>query len=96
MNEIEDDKDVDANGEDSPTIEPNIDFELSKEKRQECRDIVAEIKDFGVNQRQILFLVQLLAMELETREVMQAINKAVGNARKEVPVGNRLILPDKY
>lgn len=76
-------------------VEPNIEYELSKEKRQTCRDIVREIKEFGVNQRQILFLVQLLAMELENRQVMQAISKAIGEARKDIPAENKLVLPEQ-
>jgi len=76
-------------------VEPNIEYELSKEKRQTCREIVKEIKEFGVNQRQILFLIHLLAMELENREAMRAISKAVGEVRKEIPVGNKLILAEQ-
>lgn len=75
-------------------VEPNIEYELSKEKRQTCREIVKEIKEFGINQRQLLFLIQLLAMELENREAMSAVSKAIGAVRKEVPVENKLILPD--
>lgn len=83
------------NEEDNVTyVEPNIEHELQKDKRQICRDIVKEIKDFGVNQRQILFIIQLLTMELENREVMRSLSKAIGEARKEVPVGNKLILPE--
>ena len=76
-------------------VEPNIEHELPKDKRQMCREIVREIKEFGVNQRQILFLIQLLAMELENREALRAISKVVGEVRKEVPVGNKLILADQ-
>jgi hypothetical protein len=54
-----------------------------------------EIKEFGVNQRQILFLIHLLAMELENQEAMRAISKAVGDVRKEIPVGNKLILAEQ-
>lgn len=76
-------------------VEPNIEHELPKDKRQTCREILKEIKEFGVNQRQILFLIHLLAMELENREAMRAISKAVGDVRKEIPVGNKLILAEQ-
>jgi hypothetical protein len=79
----------------STMVEPNIEHELPKDKRQACRDILVEIKNFGVNQRQILYLIQLLAMELENGEAMRAITKAVGTHRKDIPVGNKLITPDK-
>jgi len=81
--------------QDAVYVEPNIEHELSKDKRQICRDIVKEVKEFGVNQRQILFLIQLLAMELENREALRTISKAVGDVRKEIPVGNKLIIADQ-
>lgn len=74
-------------------IKPNIEIDLPPNKRQECRDIVLEIRKFGVNQRQYLYLIQLLALELESRETMLAITKAVGENREKVPV-SKLILPD--
>ncbi len=73
-------------------ITPNIDTELSIDKRQACRDILLEIRDFGVSQRQILYLIQLLALELESRETMLALTKAVGENRENVPE-SKLILP---
>jgi len=87
------DKDQIPEENDTPYIQPNIDIELPKEKRQTCREIVAEIKNFGVNQRQILFLIQLLAMELENNEAMKTIVRAVGSVRNNIPPGNKLIVP---
>lgn len=67
-------------------IVPNIEFKLPKEKRQECRDIVLEIRKFGVSQRQITYLIYLLALELENTQAMKAITRAVGEAREEIPL----------
>jgi len=39
-----------------------------------CRQIVGEILDFGVNQSQIKAIINLLALELEDRELMLKIN----------------------
>lgn len=39
----------------------------------QCREIVKEILNFGVNQRQILMLVQFLGQELERHEDMVAV-----------------------
>lgn len=75
-------------------VQPNIEHELPKEKRQECRDILLEIRNFGVSQRQILFLIQLLAMELENGDLMRSITKLIGERRKEVPVGPKIALPE--
>lgn len=76
-------------------IEPTADIELHKEKRQACREIVQEIKSFGVNQRQLLFLIELLALELENGNAMRAIANAVKSSRSQVPLAteNKLITP---
>lgn len=67
-------------------IVPNIETKLPKHKRDECRDILKEVRDFGVSQRQILFLIHLLALELENTDAMRAIAKAVGEVREFIPV----------
>lgn len=85
----------DDNEDKAVYIQPNIEHELDKVKRQECRDIVQAIKEHGVNQRQLLFLINLLAMELENGDVMRSIVKACGEARKSIPAGNRLVIPGK-
>ncbi len=80
-------------------IKPNIELKLSKEKRQECRDILLEIRKFGVNQRQILYLIYLLSLELEDNVTMKALAKAIGENRENINPGvfqkeqkNKLIL----
>ena len=75
-------------------IEPNIELKLSAAKRMECRNIVKEIKEFGVNQRQNLYLIYLLALELENREVMLALTKAIGDNREKVKLSG-LVLPSE-
>lgn len=72
---------------DAVFVQPNIDIKLSADKRRECRDIVKEIMNFGVSQRQVLFIVQLLALELESREVMLRLLKSVTDSREDVPTG---------
>lgn len=62
-------------------VKPNyIETQLSKDKRLECRGIVKTINEFGVSQRQKLYLIYLLALELENREAMVGVTKAVGEA----------------
>lgn len=67
-------------------IQPNIEIELPVMKRQACRDIVLEIKKFGISQRQTLYLIYLLSLELEDNVTMKAITRAIGENRKNVPV----------
>ena len=75
------------------TAKGSIEVSLSKEKKDTCRDIVREIRNFGISQRQMVFLIELLALELENREVMLAIKSAVTENREKVPVA-RIILSD--
>ena len=73
-------------------ISPNIEAKLPPAKRLECRKIIREIKDFGISQRQMLYTIYLLALELEDAETMQALVKAVGENRDKFPV-SKLIVP---
>jgi hypothetical protein len=73
-------------------IKPNIETKLPANKRNECREIVQEVRKFGISQRQLLYLIYLLALEVEDREVMQALVKAIGDNRDKIPVSG-LILP---
>ncbi len=75
-------------------IQPNIETKLDKDKRQECRNIVQEIKNYGVTQRQILYLIYLLSLELENVEVMRAVAKCVGENREKVPT-TKLVVEGK-
>jgi hypothetical protein len=47
------------------------------EEKQACRQILTEINKFGITQRQQLFLIYLLASELEDVEIMQALTSTV-------------------
>ena len=69
----------------------SIETQLSKEKREECRFIVKQLNDFGFGQRQLLFLIELLALQLENRETMLAVKQAVATNRNKVPV-SKIIL----
>lgn len=80
--------------DDTAYITPNIETKLSKEKRQVCRDIVREITRFGVSQRQLLFVIQLLALELENREVMLSLVQAINAGRDKIPAAV-LIVPEE-
>ena len=55
------------------------------------RQIVAEILKFGVNQKQILGIISLLAMELEDREALVAISSIVKEALEGAQVSSNII-----
>lgn len=75
-------------------IRPHMETKLSDQKRHECREIVKEIKSFGVNQRQILFLIDLLALELEDINTGKALRKVIVDTRTQMPEPSAgLILP---
>lgn len=71
-------------------IQPNIELELPVGKRKDCRDIVMEIRKFGVSQRQMLYIIYLLSLELEDNKTMRSLIKAIGENRKNVPVSQTL------
>ena len=43
-------------------------------KRSKSREIVREIMNFGVSQTQIVYIIRLLALELDDVQVMNKIN----------------------
>lgn len=89
------DKEVEKTEEDENYIVPNVEIKLSKEKRQACREIVREIKSFGVNQRQILYLIQLLVLEIENVDVMKKMITVIGESREEIPLTDQVDVKKK-
>jgi hypothetical protein len=69
-----------------PVIEPNIEMELSKEKRDIVREIIKEIKNFGVSQRQLVYLIFCLSMELENIVLAKELTSLIGKHRSKIPV----------
>ena len=66
-------------------VVPNyVETKLSKEKRMECRGIVRTINEYGVSQRMKLYLIYLLALELENRDSMMKIAKVVGECKDTI------------
>ncbi len=49
------------------------------EETIKCREIIQEILNFGVNQFQIMKLIQFLSLELEDRDIMLEINDVIKN-----------------
>ncbi len=53
------------------------DAERAAEESIVCREIVRKIMDFGVNERQKIQIINLVALELEDREDMIRITEMV-------------------
>ena len=47
------------------------------EENQTCRSMIKQIMDYGVNQRQVMMLIYLLGMELESVEQMRSVTSLV-------------------
>lgn len=81
--------------QDEAYVVPNyIETKLPKEKRLECRGIVKTINEYGVSQRMKLYLIYLLALELENRDSMLKIAKVVGECKDNIE-DSKLILENK-
>lgn len=87
--------DIEEVDEDVGYIKPDIELKLPPAKRRECREIVQEIKKFGVTgQRQLLYLIYLLSLEVEDRDTMQALVDACKQGRKDLSEESKLIIPE--
>lgn len=75
-------------------VKPNIEAKLSSKKRQECRDIVQEIRQFGISQRQLVYLIYLLSLDLENIDLMRSITKEIGEQRDNVPLTKQDVSSD--
>lgn len=85
---MEDTKPIEFLEEEQPGvvyIKPKLDLSLSDKQKSDCWDILMEIRKFGINQRQLLFLVDLLAMEVESNVTMKAIRAATEAGRGKPP-----------
>jgi len=62
---------------DEPVRYGKLPSEKLAEENQTCRQIVKNISEFGVTQRQMTMIIYLLALELENTEQMQVITQTV-------------------
>lgn len=77
-------------------IKPDIELKLPANKRKECRDVVQEIKNYGITgQRQLLYLIYLLALEVEDQVTMKELVSVCKKSRKDLQDEKKLILTDE-
>lgn len=62
----------------------NIKLEIEVQKRQESRDIVKKILEFGVSEQQKLDIIYFISMSLENNDDMKKITNFVNNFRKQI------------
>lgn len=61
---------------------------IAKDNLQ-CREIVREIGNFGVSERQRIFLIYLLALELENNELMRNISSVIRESNSELLISDK-------
>jgi hypothetical protein len=65
----------------------NSEIHKTAKKLQQCRDIVREIDNFGIDEMQRLQIIHLLSLGLEKREALEDIasmaKKHIGNPLEE-------------
>lgn len=77
-------------------VVPNyIETKLTKASKQKCRGIVRTINDFGISQREKLFLIYLLSLELEHRDSMLKISKAIGECQASIEAPKVIVSEDQ-
>jgi len=59
---------------------------------EKCRNIVKEIIDFGVNDSEILKIVELISLELENTVLMKNLHSVIKPTNEEEKSENKLIL----
>lgn len=63
----------------------NLGVHKVAEKLQQCRDIVREIENFGINEMQRMQIIYLLSLGLENREALEDISSVL-----KIHIGNPL------
>lgn len=59
---------------------------------EKCRSIHKEIMDFGVNDMEIIKIIELLSLELENTDYMRSISNAIKLENKDLQKEEKLIL----
>lgn len=62
-----------------------VELTLTKERKQELRALNKTLNDFGMSQRDKLFLIYVMSLEFESREAMNAIVDGVSAADEHIP-----------
>jgi hypothetical protein len=93
MNEQENSESFFVDCAEEQSVKPGyIETNLTPAKKLECRQIVRTINDYGVSERQKVFLVYLLALELTDRTLGSAIESCFVQAQNRPQKGETKLL----
>jgi hypothetical protein len=67
----------------SDNLYGKLNSENIAEENQVCRQIVKEISQFGINERQRLFIIYSLSLELEDLTCMKTITSAIKSSENK-------------
>lgn len=62
-----------------------VELTLTKERKEELRALNKTLNEFGMSQRDKLFLIYIMSLEFESREAMNAIVDGVSLADEHIP-----------
>lgn len=71
-----------------------VELTLTKERKLELRALLKTLNDYGMSQRDKLFLMYIMSLELESREAMVAIVDGISVADEYIPKKS-LLAPSK-
>lgn len=76
-----------SNDESMPDIkELNVDFDLPPNRIKAVWEMYEYFKSYRFSQRQILYLIKLIAVELENEKANELIQKIVASVRPQTPL----------
>jgi hypothetical protein len=62
-----------------------VELTLSKDRKQELRALLKTLNEYGLSQRDKLFLTYIMALEFDSREAMNAVVDGVSVADQHIP-----------
>jgi len=65
-----------------------VELSLSKERKQELRALLRTLNEYGMSQRDRLFLIYIMSLEVESREGMLALVEGVSKADEHISKTN--------
>lgn len=68
----------------SDVVYGQLDSEKVAKENETCRKIVSEVTNFGVTQRQLKYIIYLLALNIDDVEVMRELVGAIKELSPEI------------